>query len=362
MTNREAQIFQWITENPMISQEELAAKAGIARSSAAVHISNLMKKGYILGKGYVTNGPSYCTVVGGANIDIGGIPEDALVEEDSNAGRTIRSLGGVGRNIAHNLRLLGVDVKFITAIGGDTNARRIIESCEDLGIDITDSLKTAKGDTSTYLYITDERGNMKLAVFDTGIYENLTAKYIASKMEQMNRARLVVLDTNIPAQTIEHVCANCKAPVFASSVSTKKAEKLLPVLDKLTTVVANKAEAEVLGGGVHITDKDSLERVADIILESGVKNVFIVMENKGVYYACNDEQMMMNGVNGEIVNWNGAKDAFMAGVVFGFMKHLGVRQMAKVGLAVQGMAVESTEAINPQLCIPAIAERAKIEL
>ena len=55
MTNREAQIFQWIMENPMISQEELAAKAGIARSSAAVHISNLMKKGYILGKGYVTN-------------------------------------------------------------------------------------------------------------------------------------------------------------------------------------------------------------------------------------------------------------------------------------------------------------------
>lgn len=28
MTNREAQIFQWISENPMISQEELAAKAG----------------------------------------------------------------------------------------------------------------------------------------------------------------------------------------------------------------------------------------------------------------------------------------------------------------------------------------------
>ncbi len=27
MTNREAQIFQWISENPMISQEELAVKA-----------------------------------------------------------------------------------------------------------------------------------------------------------------------------------------------------------------------------------------------------------------------------------------------------------------------------------------------
>lgn len=50
MTERERQILGWIRENPMISQQELADKAGIARSSAAVHISNMMKKGIILGK------------------------------------------------------------------------------------------------------------------------------------------------------------------------------------------------------------------------------------------------------------------------------------------------------------------------
>ena len=52
MTQRERQILRWIEENPFISQQELAEKAGITRSSAAVHISNLMKKGYIMGKGY----------------------------------------------------------------------------------------------------------------------------------------------------------------------------------------------------------------------------------------------------------------------------------------------------------------------
>ena len=130
MTNREAQIFQWIMENPMISQEELAAKAGIARSSAAVHISNLMKKGYILGKGYVTSGPDYCVVIGGAGIDIGGVPEEALVEGESGSGRIVQSLGGTGRNIAHSLRLLGVGTKLVTTIGDDEYARRIIENCE----------------------------------------------------------------------------------------------------------------------------------------------------------------------------------------------------------------------------------------
>ena len=57
MTQRERQILNWIKENPMISQQELADKAGITRSSAAVHISNLMKKGYISGKGYIVRTP-----------------------------------------------------------------------------------------------------------------------------------------------------------------------------------------------------------------------------------------------------------------------------------------------------------------
>ena len=33
MTQRERQILQWIEENPLISQQELADQAGITRSS-----------------------------------------------------------------------------------------------------------------------------------------------------------------------------------------------------------------------------------------------------------------------------------------------------------------------------------------
>ena len=63
MTQRERQILRWIEENPMISQQELADKAGITRSSAAVHISNLMKKGHIAGKGYIVRTAPYAVVV-----------------------------------------------------------------------------------------------------------------------------------------------------------------------------------------------------------------------------------------------------------------------------------------------------------
>ena len=70
MTQRERQVLQWIEANPMISQQELAEKLQITRSSVGVHIANLMRKGYIAGRGYVVAGSSYAVVVGGVNMDI----------------------------------------------------------------------------------------------------------------------------------------------------------------------------------------------------------------------------------------------------------------------------------------------------
>ena len=124
MTQRERQILRWIEENPLISQQELADKAGIARSSVAVHISNLMKKGHIAGKGYIVSSAPYAVVVGGVNMDIGGVSAGPLVPADSNPGAVRMSLGGVGRNIAHNMALLGVDTRLLTAFGDDLYAQR----------------------------------------------------------------------------------------------------------------------------------------------------------------------------------------------------------------------------------------------
>ena len=59
VTRRERQLLEWIRENPCISQQELADKAGITRSSAEVHISNLMRKGYIADRGYLLREAPY---------------------------------------------------------------------------------------------------------------------------------------------------------------------------------------------------------------------------------------------------------------------------------------------------------------
>ena len=162
MTQRERQILEWIRENPLISQQELAEKAGITRSSAAVHISNLMKKGYIAGRGYLLREEKYIVVVGGVNMDIGAVSADRLVARDSNPGRVTTSLGGVGRNIAHNLCLLGEQTAMVTVLGQDAFAQSVQENAADIGLDLHHSATIPGGRTGTYLFIDDCDGDMAL--------------------------------------------------------------------------------------------------------------------------------------------------------------------------------------------------------
>ena len=239
MTQREQEILRLIETDPMIQQQDIADKLGIARSSVAVHISNLIKKGYIAGKGYVLRSGSYAVVIGGVNVDIGGRSFAPLIAADSNPGRVTVTLGGVGRNIAHNLSLLGADVRLIAAYGDDLHGAQVESACASLGIDLSHALKVPGGTTSTYLYLTDERGEMALAVSDMSICEKITPEYLAGQAKVLDNARVVVADANIPAESLKWLAENCAAPLFIDPVSTTKAEKLRDILGSIHTLKPN---------------------------------------------------------------------------------------------------------------------------
>ena len=348
MTKRERQLLNWIEENPLISQKELADKAGITRSSVAVHISNLMKKGYITGKGYIVQTAPYVTVVGGVNVDIGGRPEAALVARDSNPGAVHSSLGGVGRNIAHNMALLGLDVRLVTAFGDDLNAQKLAASCGELGIDISQSPVISGGRTSTYLFINDEHGDMALAVSDMEIYRHLTPQALAQRHKLLDASQVVVIDTNIPEESIAYLAENCAAPLFADPVSTAKAVKLKPVLGKLHTLKPNRLEAELLSG-VPITGEASLNKAADALLETGLRRVFISLGAEGVFAADHSGRVQLPCLSAELVNATGCGDAFMAAIAWAYLRGTDLADTARAGLAASSIAMESRETINPHL-------------
>lgn len=351
MTERERELLGWIRENPMISQQELAERAGITRSSVAVHISNLMKKGLIRGKGYVLQTSPYVAVCGGMNMDIFGRPSAPLVACDSNPGQVRISFGGVGRNIAHNLSLLGTDVKLITAFGEDIHAEELRRSCRELGVDVTAALTVAGAATSTYLFITNHLGDMQLAVSDMDIYDAITPDFLAGRMDFINRAQLCVADTNLPQATLEYLAQSCRCPLFVDPVSTAKAEKLRGLLRHIHTLKPNMLEAELLTGC------RTPDAAAARLLAQGVQRVFLTLGDAGVLYADRREMALLPCLPGGLVNTTGAGDSFVAALAWAYLQDLPLRTCAAAGLAAAAICLESEETISPDMSARTLLER-----
>ena len=359
MTQRERQVLQLIERDPMISQQALADELGITRSSVAVHISNLTKKGLIAGKGYVLRSGSYVVVVGGVNMDIGGRSFAPLVNEDSNPGLITMSLGGVGRNIAHNLCLMGSDVRMLTAFGEDLYGQRIASSCSELGIDISHALRLTDVPTSTYLYIAGPDGDMAMAMSDMQIADRITPQYLAANLNLLQNAQVVVCDTNIPAESLEYLAENLTVPLFVDPVSTVKAEKLHPILHRIHTLKPNRIEAALLSG-VEIKSKEDVPKAAQALLKKGVHRLFISLGADGVYAAMEEQELWLPNLPGKMVNTTGCGDAFMAALVWAYLEGTDLRQTALAGLAAGSIAMESRETINPAMSANEIKKRMKI--
>lgn len=348
MTNREKEIFDLIKANPMISQNDLSRMTGITRTSVAVHISNLIKKGYILGKGYVTKEKNKVSIIGGINIDIGGKTYDKLVRNDSNPGKINITLGGVGRNIAHNLSLLGIDTYFFTAFGDDIYADKIIKSCEDNNIDISFARKINNANTPIYLFINDTNGNMDIAVSDMDICEKINIPYLSHHISTINSSPLVFFDTNISQESIEYLSKNVSVPIFVDPVSTKKALKLVNSLNYIHTLKPNKLETEILSG-VQIKDKQSLIKAAKTLLDKGIKRLFITLGGDGVLACCNDKMFIMRPYKTNIVNTTGAGDAFTSALVYSYINDFDLETTCKYAQICASIACQSNETINDKL-------------
>ena len=356
MTQREKEILALIQSDPMIQQQDIADQLGIARSSVAVHISNLIRKGYIAGKGYVLRSGCYTVVVGGVNVDIGGRSFAPLITADSNPGTVTVNLGGVGRNIAHNLSLMGADVRLLAAYGDDAHGAQVAASCAALNIDLSNGLRVPGGTTSTYVYLMDHTGEMALAVSDMSICEKVSPAYLAEKLPLLRGARVVVADANIPAESLRYLAESCDVPLFVDPVSTTKAEKLRPILGKIHTLKPNRLEAELLSG-VTIRETKDVETAARTLLGLGVKRVFISLGAEGVCAAEGEQVIWLKNLPGRMVNTTGCGDAFMAALVWAFLEELDLEGSALAGLAAGSIAMESPETINPHMSAEVLKTR-----
>lgn len=293
-------------------------------------------------------------IVGGASIDIQGFSRNKLIYRDSNIGSLNISLGGVGRNIGENLVKLGVSTKLISVIGDDIYGKEIFDEANSTGLDMKNSLILKGKDTSTYLSITDERGDMALAISSMDIYDNMNVEFIEKKRDIIEDAKICIVDTNIPKEVIEYMVFNFKnVKFFLDTVSTVKTAKVKDIIGSFNTIKPNKLEVEILTG-IKILSNDDLVKSANYLHDKGVNGVFITLGKDGVFYSDGAIRGRIESPNIEIINATGAGDAFVAALAYGYLNNIDIEETARIGMAASVIALSHKNTINPNMSIEKI--------
>ena len=286
---------------------------------------------------------AYVAVVGAVNMDICGRPQKKLIFRDSNPGTVRLTPGGVGRNIAHDLRLLGEDVCFVTVFGDDQNGAALRDSCARLGMDLSCAQTMPGVFTSSYLYITDERGEMQLGLSDTDSSARITPAFLEQHLDVLNGAAAVVAEGNLPAETLRWLGAHVTPPLFVDPVSAAKAERLRGMLHQIHTFKPNITEAS------ELTGETDPERIVSALLAQGVQRVFLSMGSRGILAGMGTERVLEPCLPTRLVNTTGGGDAVMAALIWAHLHGCDLRWSTRCALLAGKCAVEYDGTNNPAL-------------
>lgn len=360
LTERERQILEKIEQNPMISQNDLAQLCGITRSGVAAHISNLMKKGYIQGKGYVLTPPRYVAVIGAINMDVYGIADNDVVGESSNVGSIVSAVGGIARNVCYNLGHLGVRNYLISVYGDDEEGENVRSDSFANGIDITYCKQFSNSSTSRYLSVVDANGKQIVALDDMKISENITPEFLEQREQIIINAEAVVIDSSLPPQTIAWVCSKVSRPIFARVVSVNKATRLLPVLDHVDTLVLSEAESRLVSG-IAVHDEQTAHVCMEALVKAGVKHTLMFVQGVGLIYRGDDETVTVplpESASHAMRYENGAASGAMSALLWARMEGRDDSQSAHLAAAAAALSMRQVTSVFPEINARVLLEHA----
>ena len=288
------------------------------------------------------------SVIGGANVDMSATLNDAFIAADSNPGHVEVGYGGVARNIAHNLSLLGARVQLLTVFGGDLFGGLLHDFCKQMNIDVHLSDRVNELRSGVYLCINNHSGEMIAAVADTEVIRTITPEWLEKRSGEINAADYIVADTNISEDAIRWLMENVTAPLFIDGVSTTKAHRVVNALRKAKLPYLHSLKLN-LKEALAVTQTATYAEAAQNLLDLGVAHVYITLGGEGVYCRNAAEEWLFPALPGEIVNTTGAGDAFLAGVIYAHAKGIAFPQTAQYGLMAARATLMSPKAVNPNI-------------
>jgi ribokinase len=277
-------------------------------------------------------------VMGSSNVDlILRVPRFPNPGETITGENLVTAFGGKGANQAIAARRLGGKVLFLTKLGNDSFGESYREYLTDNGLPSRFLLQDKTLPTGVAIIELIPRGENRIIV-SPGANASLSVKNLQKHQDAWNGVGVFVVQLETPMNTVQEGLLLARKNGSFTILNPAPAAPLSPGISSLVDfLVPNEWEAQSLSG-IKMKGKKDLPRIAQKLLDRGVKNVVITLGAHGLYFKNRDEEIWMDAFRVKAVDTTAAGDAFMGALACGLAVQKSIGQALKMANAAGALA------------------------
>ncbi len=257
--------------------------------------------------------------------------------------------GGKGFNQGVAAHKAGADVAMITKLGRDSMANVALDAMTEINMPKDYLFFNDEVATGIALILVDENSSQNEIVIVPGACSTITDEDITSVEERIKESAYVLLQLEVNQDANEKVAALAKANGVKVIINTAPYQ---PITDEFLKgsflVTPNEVEAEEITG-VHIVDKETADKAAEVFFSKGVENVLITLGSRGVYVSDGKRAEIIPAFRVNAVDTTGAGDAFNGGFLAALAEGKDLWESARFA---QGLAALSVQKIGTTPAMP----------
>ncbi|MDD3852623.1 MAG: PfkB family carbohydrate kinase [Syntrophomonadaceae bacterium] len=312
LTSREKEILEVLKKDPMASQEELAERFSITRSSVAVHISNLMKKGVILGKGYVFN--EQVTIV-----VLGEIYQKIQIESEIHPDVINVMFSGSGYEMSKLFARYGMNIKTVSIVGNDDLADMVLSELQETGVDTNNIIRLSNYRTCRRVLVNNQ------VMYGEELSFNEYRKAIELKEGVVFNCEWLVVEPGFQ-ELIHHKSINKaedKLPNFSTYFYPRYPEPIPDYLQRFSVIVIG-VEDTPDSLDYYVKQSQEMQNREQLYVITDGRDRLVYISNEG----SNDFPLLMGQSLGGIKGLS----RLSAGIVYGLSCNYPIRQAIRLGI------------------------------
>lgn len=283
-------------------------------------------------------------------LDIKGFSFNAYDPVGRNVGSVKFVHGGVGRNVAENLGVLGCSVIFGSTIDDNAMGREIVARLAANRIDTSYIKRAPSEGMGMFMAMLDPAGELVGSISRMPDLRLFEAMIDERGEEMIGKASHVALEIDLNAAIAKKIVNFAKAlgkPVYGipGNLEVVRAHKSL--LADMACFICNDVEAVKLFDA-DVDQYDAAQMKAELVRfmeKFSMRSMVVTLGERGAIYCCKGmrEAVHQAVVPVKMVDSTGAGDAFFSGVITGLVRGDALGDAVRFGARVAAFTIQSEE-------------------